>query len=118
MKNKSILITGGAGFIGSEFVRQAVKKGYFPIVVDKLTYAGDLKRLQGLSPKGTVPDLIVVDKLTYAGDLKRLQGLSPKGTVPDFKFYKADICDKKRIELIFKKEKPEVVTNFAAETHV
>lgn len=41
-----LLITGGAGFIGSEFVRQAVKKGYEAIVVDSLTYAGDLERLK------------------------------------------------------------------------
>lgn len=42
---KKLLITGGAGFIGSEFVRQGVRKGYGIIVVDKLSYAGDLKRL-------------------------------------------------------------------------
>lgn len=41
-----ILITGGAGFIGSEFVRQAVDKGYKVVMVDKLTYAGDLKRIE------------------------------------------------------------------------
>lgn len=41
-----LLITGGAGFIGSEFVRQAVKRGYEAIVVDSLTYAGDLERLR------------------------------------------------------------------------
>ena len=80
-----VLVTGGAGFIGSEFVRQAVKK-YKVIVVDKLTYAGDLKRLEEVKGK--------------------------------YKFYKADICDKKRIESIFKKEKPEAVVSFAAETHV
>ena len=40
-----MLITGGAGFIGSEFVRQAVRKGHQVVVVDKLTYAGDLERL-------------------------------------------------------------------------
>lgn len=45
-KNLSkILATGGAGFIGSEFVRKAIKKGYETVVVDKLTYAGDLERL-------------------------------------------------------------------------
>lgn len=43
-----LLITGGAGFIGSEFVRQAVGKGYKVVVVDKLTYAGDLKRIEGV----------------------------------------------------------------------
>lgn len=41
-----ILVTGGAGFIGSEFVRQAVKEGHSVIVVDKLTYAGDIKRIE------------------------------------------------------------------------
>jgi len=40
-----MLITGGAGFIGSGFVRQAVRKGHQVAVVDKLTYAGDLERL-------------------------------------------------------------------------
>lgn len=43
-----VLVTGGAGFIGSEFVRQAVKRGYKVVVVDKLTYAGDLKRLNSV----------------------------------------------------------------------
>ena len=81
-----ILVTGGAGFIGSEFVRQAVKRGYGIIVVDKLTYAGDLARLKEVEGK--------------------------------YKFYKADICDKKRIDSIFKKEKPDAVVHFAAETHV
>ncbi len=42
-----ILVTGGAGFIGSEFVRQAVRNGFSVIVIDKLTYAGDLERLKG-----------------------------------------------------------------------
>jgi len=42
---KKMLVTGGAGFIGSEFVRQAVKAGYDVAVVDKLTYAGDMARL-------------------------------------------------------------------------
>jgi dTDP-glucose 4,6-dehydratase len=42
-----ILVTGGAGFIGSEFVRQAAALGYSIVVVDKLTYAGDLARIEG-----------------------------------------------------------------------
>lgn len=46
MNNHKVLVTGSAGFIGSEFVRQIVKQGYTVIVVDKLTYAGDLERLQ------------------------------------------------------------------------
>jgi len=47
---KKILVTGGAGFIGSEFVRQGVLRGYSIVVLDKLTYAGDLRRL----PKGKI----------------------------------------------------------------
>jgi dTDP-glucose 4,6-dehydratase len=43
---KKLLVTGGAGFIGSEFVRQGVKREYEIVVVDKLTYAGDLRRLK------------------------------------------------------------------------
>ncbi len=81
-----ILVTGGAGFIGSEFVRQAVTRGEKVIVVDKLTYAGDLNRLK---------------------DLKR-----------KFKFYKVDICNNRKINAIFKKEKPDFVVHFAAESHV
>jgi len=46
-----ILVTGGAGFIGSEFVRQAVKSGIYIVVVDKLTYAGDLLRLKEVEEK-------------------------------------------------------------------
>lgn len=46
-----LLVTGGAGFIGSEFVRQAVKRGYQVAVLDKITYAGDLKRIEELRDK-------------------------------------------------------------------
>jgi len=46
---RKILVTGGAGFIGSEFVRQGVKRGYRLMVVDSLTYAGNLKRLKEVS---------------------------------------------------------------------
>ncbi len=48
-----LLVTGGAGFIGSEFVRQAVDKGYEIAVVDKLTYAGDLERLKEVEDRIT-----------------------------------------------------------------
>ena len=85
-----ILIAGGAGFIGSAFVRLLAK---------------DCIR-RGLS-------LTVVDKLTYAGDLARLNDAKGK-----FRFYKADICDKPKIESIFSKEKIDIVVNFAAESHV
>lgn len=81
-----ILITGGAGFIGSEFVRQCAAKKIDSVVVDKLTYCGDLARLKDVKGK--------------------------------FAFYKADISDKNAIARIFRAEKPEIIVNFAAETHV
>jgi dTDP-glucose 4,6-dehydratase len=85
-KLPKILATGGAGFIGSAFVRSAVEQGYRVCVVDKLTYAGDIARLEDARCACT--------------------------------FYKADICDGAALERIFKKEKPEAVVHFAAETHV
>ena len=52
-KKSKILVTGGAGFIGSEFVRQAINRGQNVVVVDKLTYAGDLERLKEVKGKYT-----------------------------------------------------------------
>lgn len=83
---KSVIITGGAGFIGSHYVKEAVKRGYKPVVLDCLTYAGDLERL------------------------KEVEG--------NFKFYPVDIRDKLALEDVFKREKPEIVVHFAAESHV
>jgi len=83
---KKIIITGGAGFMGSEFVRQTVRRGFKTVVVDKLTYAGDLERLREIKGR--------------------------------YKFYRADICNKTRIDSIFKEERPQVVAHFAAQTHV
>jgi dTDP-glucose 4,6-dehydratase len=100
-----ILITGGAGFIGSAFARLLIRDG------------SQLK--EELSPKkgqfsfGSRIAPVVVDKLTYAGDLRRLQEVKGK-----FKLYKTDICNKKQIALIFAKEKPEVIVHFSAESHV
>ncbi len=91
-KIPKILVTGGAGFIGSAFVKLLAK---------------------GLFFKETIPEVIIIDKLTYAGDLKRLEEAKGK-----FKFYKTDICNKKQVEAVFAKEKPDIVVHFAAESHV
>ncbi len=83
-----IVVTGGAGFIGGNFVHYMTDKysDYEIVVIDKLTYAGNMSTLES-----------VMDKIT---------------------FYKADIADRKTIFEIFENEKPDIVVNFAAESHV
>lgn len=87
---QKILITGGAGFIGSNFAHYYYKK--YPS-----------------------RDIVVLDNLTYAGNLDNLTGLKGKKR---FKFIKGDISNKKFILNLFKREKFDKVVNFAAETHV
>ena len=86
----TILVTGGAGFIGSNFIFYELEK----------------------HPEDRI---VCVDKLTYAGNLSTL---APVLEHPRFRFYKTDICDRKGIYEIFEQEKPEAVVNFAAESHV
>ena len=85
-----ILVTGGAGFIGSNFVYYMLKKypDYKIICVDCLTYAGNMS---------TLSDAMKNEK---------------------FKFYKTNICDRDGVYEIFEAEKPDIVVNFAAESHV
>ena len=86
----TIIVTGGAGFIGSNFVFHMLKAH---------------------------PDyrIICLDKLTYAGNLSTLE---PVMDNPNFRFVKADICDKEAVDKLFAEEKPDIVVNFAAESHV
>lgn len=86
----NIIITGGAGFIGSNFVFHMLKE----------------------HPADRV---ICLDKLTYAGNLSTLQPVMDQS---NFRFVKADICDRKAVYQVFEEEKPDVVVNFAAESHV
>lgn len=88
----TILITGGAGFIGSHFTRLKVNQQKKVVVLDKLTYAGNLENL---------------DEVT-----------KDSGKLPYFKFYRGDICDKQLIEKIVKDEGVNVIVNFAADSHV
>lgn len=86
----TILVTGGAGFIGSNFIFYLLRHR---------------------------PDdrVICVDALTYAGNLSTLSSVMQDQR---FRFYRADICDREAIGEIFQKERPDVVVNFAAESHV
>ena len=85
-----ILVTGGAGFIGGNFV-------YYELD----NYPND--------------EVICLDKLTYAGNLETLE-VALKN--PKFKFVKGDIADRIFVDELFASEKPDVVVNFAAESHV
>lgn len=88
--NRTIIITGGAGFIGSHVVRLFVNK---------------------------YPDyrIINVDKLTYAGNLANLQDIEDK---PNYRFVKMDICDFEAICQLMKNEKVDGIIHLAAESHV
>lgn len=59
--------------------------------------------------------IICLDKLTYAGNLATLQPVMDK---QDFRFVQADICDREAVNRLFEEEKPDIVVNFAAESHV
>ena len=86
----NIIVTGGAGFIGSNFIFHMLAKH---------------------------PDyrIICLDKLTYAGNMSTLKPVMDKS---NFRFVQADICDSEAVDKIFKEEKPDIVVNFAAESHV
>ena len=89
---KNILVTGGMGFIGSNFVRYI------------LNLNQDFK-------------IINVDKLTYAGNLENLSKIEDSFS-NHYKFYRKDICDFGAIDTIVRKEKIDFIINFAAESHV
>lgn len=86
----NIIITGGAGFIGANFV-------YFEL------------------ENHPEDRIICLDKLTYAGNLETLEEAMKN---PNFRFVKGDIADKDFVEKLFEEEKPDIVVNFAAESHV
>lgn len=69
---KTIAVTGGAGFIGSEFVRQAVRRGYRVAVIDKLTYAGDLARLKEIKGQFAFYKADIVDNKKLISALKKI----------------------------------------------
>ena len=83
-----ILITGGAGFIGSNFTRLALKQGHQAVVLDLLTYAGHESNLADVQKS------------------------------PSFTFIKGDVADRELVREVFEKHKPAAVVHFAAESHV
>ena len=86
----TIIVTGGAGFIGANFVYLELKE----------------------HPEDRI---VCIDKLTYAGNLETLKEAME---YPNFRFEKMDICDREAVFALFEEEKPDIVVNFAAESHV
>ncbi len=85
-----VVVTGGAGFIGSSFIRQALSQDWIEHVIN-------------------------VDKLSYAGNL---DNLVPVEKHPGYQFAEVDICDQAKVFNLFETEKPDAVVHFAAESHV
>lgn len=86
----TIIVTGGAGFIGSNFINYMLKK-----------YPEDR--------------IVCLDKLTYAGNISTLEPMMKNA---NFSFVKEDICNRKAVDQLFIREHPDIVVNFAAESHV
>ncbi len=86
----TVLVTGGAGFIGANFIFYMLNR----------------------RPEDRV---VCLDKLTYAGNLDTL---SPVMDHPRFRFVRGDICDRAAVNALFEEERPDFVVNFAAESHV
>ena len=86
----TIIVTGGAGFIGSNFI-------YY-----QLEHHPDDR-------------IVCIDALTYAGNIKTLSSAMKNG---NFRFVKADIADREAVYKLFEEEKPDIIVNFAAESHV
>jgi dTDP-glucose 4,6-dehydratase len=85
---RKVLVTGGAGFVGSAVVRLLVGKGYDVVNVDKLTYSGNLD------------------------SLRKVDGAA------NYRFHQVDICDRQRITKILADERPDAIMHLAAESHV
>jgi dTDP-glucose 4,6-dehydratase len=85
----TVIVTGGAGFIGANFVRYLLGE--------------------------TDSEIVIVDKLTYAGNLASLSGVKDDARV---RFVEADITDRPAMESVFRTERPTAIVNFAAESHV
>jgi dTDP-glucose 4,6-dehydratase len=83
-----LIVTGGAGFIGSAVCRQLIGFGCTVVNVDKLTYAADLSSLKCIADN------------------------------PRYSFHQLDICDREGIEALLRREQPDAIINLAAETHV
>ena len=86
----TVIVTGGAGFIGGNYIQYHLK-----------THPEDR--------------VVCVDKLTYAGNLSTL---APVMEHPNFRFCRMDICDREAVFALFEEERPDAVINFAAESHV
>ena len=87
--NKTIIVTGGAGFIGSELIRYLIEN--------------------------TKHKVVNIDKLTYSGNLESLISIASNS---NYIFEQIDICDENELKRVFAEHKPDIVMHLAAESHV
>ena len=88
-KKYTILVTGGAGFIGSALVRHIISN--------------------------TAHKVVNIDKLTYSGNLESLESITEDN---NYIFEQVDICNSKELTRVFEENKPDIVIHLAAESHV
>lgn len=98
-----LLVTGGAGFIGSNFVRWVLQCGISKKDEKEIRLSSQIERI------------CVLDALTYAGNLANLDGLTDD---PRFLFVKGNICDDVAVQTVLQDEQLDAIINFAAESHV
>ncbi len=103
-----LIVTGGAGFIGSAVVRLAVARGIEVVNLDALTYAACLDNVASVA-------VVNLDALTYAACLDNVASVAHS---PLYRFEQADICDAAAMHRIMAAHQPDAILHLAAESHV
>ena len=108
---KRIIVTGGLGFIGSNFIHHLIQKY---TTHNEMAYLSDREKYPSSELVSDL-EILNIDKVTYAGNFENLAGVTD---FSGYSFEKADIADSEKMARIFSEFRPECVVHFAAESHV